>query len=80
MSDRPAPNAAAEPEVVRYRTDGPVAYVTLARPGFSNAQNARMTYAIGDAYRAAVEDDDVAVIVLAGEGRHFVTRSSACRS
>jgi enoyl-CoA hydratase len=68
---RPAPNAGDEPEVVRYSTDGPVAFVTLARPGFSNAQNARMTYAIDDAYRAAIEDDAIAVIVLRAEGRHF---------
>jgi enoyl-CoA hydratase len=71
VSERPAPNAADEPDVVRYEVVGPVAYVTLARPGFSNAQNARMTYAIDDAYRRAVEDDSVAVIVLRGDGKHF---------
>ena len=71
MSERPAPNAADEPDVVRYEVVGPVGYVTLARPGFSNAQNARMTYAIDDAYRRAVEDDSVAVIVLRGDGKHF---------
>jgi enoyl-CoA hydratase len=71
VNERPAPNAADEPEIVRYEVRDAVAYVTLARPGFSNAQNARMTYAIDDAFRAAVEDDDVAVIVLRGEGKHF---------
>ncbi|HEV8298507.1 MAG TPA: enoyl-CoA hydratase [Acidimicrobiales bacterium] len=71
MSERPAPNAAEEPEVVRYTTDGPVGIVSLARAGFSNAQNGRMTYAIDDAYRAAVEDDAIAVIVLRGDGKHF---------
>jgi enoyl-CoA hydratase len=71
LTERPAPNSAAEPEVVRYSVDGPVAYVTLARPGFSNSQNARMTYAIDDAYQRAVEDESVAVIVLRGEGKHF---------
>jgi enoyl-CoA hydratase len=71
VSERPAPNEDAEPEVVRYSVDGAIASVTLARPGFSNAQNARMTYALDDAYRAATEDDAVKVIVLRGEGRHF---------
>ena len=61
----------AEVEVVTYATDGPVAIVTLARPGFANAQNGRMTYAIDDAYRRAVEDESVAVIVLRGAGKHF---------
>jgi enoyl-CoA hydratase len=70
-TERPAPNRDAEPEVVTYVTEGPVAIVTLARPGFANAQNARMTYAIDDAYRRAVEDESVAVIVLRGAGKHF---------
>ena len=71
MTERPAPNSADESEVVRYSVDGAVAYVTLARPAFSNSQNARMTYAIDDAYERAVEDESVAVIVLRGEGKHF---------
>jgi enoyl-CoA hydratase len=71
VSARPAPNEADEPEVVTYEVDGPVAFVTLARPGFANAQNARMTYALDDAYRRAVEDDAVAVIVLRSAGKHF---------
>jgi enoyl-CoA hydratase len=71
MTERPAPNAADEPDVVHYEVRGPVAFVSLARSGFSNAQNARMTYAIDDAYRRAVEDESVAVIVLRGEGKHF---------
>ena len=71
MTERPAPNAADEPDVVHYEVRGPVAFVSLARSGFSNAQNARMTYAIDDAYQQAVEDDAVAVIVLRGAGKHF---------
>ena len=47
---RPTPNLEAEAEVVTYTTEGPIAFVTLARPGFANAQNGRMTYAIDDAY------------------------------
>lgn len=71
MNSRPVPNADAEAEVVTYSVSGSIATVTLARPGFANAQNARMTYAIDDAYRRAVEDDAVKVVVLRGEGKHF---------
>lgn len=62
---------AADHEVVRYETDGPVAVVTLNRPEYRNAQNSAMTYALDDAFTRAVDDDEVKVIVLAGEGEHF---------
>lgn len=58
-------------EVVRYERRGPVAVVTMNRPDYRNAQNSAMTYALDEAFRRAVEDDDVKVIVLAGEGKHF---------
>jgi enoyl-CoA hydratase len=56
---------------VRYDKRGPVAVVTMDRPEFSNAQNSKMTYALDACYYAAVADDDVKVIVLAGAGKHF---------
>ena len=58
-------------EVVLYRTDGPVAVVTMNRPRYRNAQNSAMTYALDAAFYRAVEDDQVKVIVLAGAGDHF---------
>ena len=58
-------------EPVRYETDGAVAYIIMNRPGFNNAQNNQMTYALDDAFRRAVDDDDVRAIVLRGEGKHF---------
>jgi enoyl-CoA hydratase len=58
-------------EVVRYEVDGPVATVTMNRPEYRNAQNSAMTYALDAAFTRAVDDDDVKVIVLAGEGKHF---------
>jgi enoyl-CoA hydratase len=58
-------------DVVRYRTEGPVAVVTMHRPEYRNAQNSAMTYALDDAFSRAAADDDVKVIVLTGEGRHF---------
>jgi enoyl-CoA hydratase len=45
--------------------------VTLNRPRYRNAQNSVMTYALDAAFERAVGDDDVRVIVLAGNGEHF---------
>src|SRR5277367_4209793 len=56
---------------VRYETRGAVALITLNRPRYRNAQNSAMTYALDAAFTRAVNDDAVAVIVLAGEGEHF---------
>jgi enoyl-CoA hydratase len=58
-------------EPIRYEVIDHVAWVTMNRPGFNNAQNGQMTYALDDAFSRAVRDDDVRVIVLAGEGKHF---------
>ncbi|WP_433212369.1 enoyl-CoA hydratase [Microtetraspora malaysiensis] len=57
--------------VVRYERRGPVAVVTMNRPEYRNAQNSAMTYALDEAFYRAVADDEVKVIVLAGEGKHF---------
>ena len=58
-------------EPVRYQQHGPVAVVTMNRPRYRNAQNSAMTYALDAAFSRAVNDDEVKVIVLAGEGDHF---------
>ena len=58
-------------EVVTYERRGPVAMVTLNRPEYRNAQNSAMTYALDAAFTRAVDDDEVKVIVLSGNGRHF---------
>lgn len=56
---------------VRYTVEDAVAWITMDRPSFNNAQNGQMTYALDDAFRRAVSDDAVRAIVLAGEGKHF---------
>ncbi len=56
---------------VLYDAKDGVATVTMSRPEFNNAQNSQMTYALDDAFRRAVDDDTVKVIVLRGAGRHF---------
>jgi enoyl-CoA hydratase len=57
-------------EVLYSRRDA-VAVVTMNRPQYRNAQNSAMTYALDAAFARAVNDDEVAVIVLAGAGDHF---------
>jgi enoyl-CoA hydratase len=57
--------------VVRYERQGPVAIVTMNRPEYRNAQNSAMTYALDEAFTAAVDDAEVRVVILAGEGKHF---------
>ncbi|MDM4719409.1 enoyl-CoA hydratase [Micromonospora sp. WMMA1363] len=58
-------------EPVRFERRGPTAVVTMNRPRYRNAQNSAMTYALDSAFARAVDDDSVAVIVLAGAGEHF---------
>ncbi|WP_280428086.1 enoyl-CoA hydratase [Nocardia brasiliensis] len=68
MSEPAVPD---EGEVVTYEVRGRVAIVTLNRPDYRNAQNSVMTYALDAAFERAVEDPEVGVIVLAGNGKHF---------
>ncbi|WP_030707198.1 enoyl-CoA hydratase-related protein [Streptomyces sp. NRRL F-2580] len=60
-----------EAPVVLYERRGPVAYVTMNRPRYRNAQNSAMTYALDDAFYRAADDPEVRVVVLAGAGEHF---------
>ncbi|NMG69713.1 enoyl-CoA hydratase [Parazoarcus communis] len=72
-------NYVSRPDNAVYETDAPVKYavadgiatVTMSRTEFNNAQNSQMTYALDAAFRRAVDDDAVKVIVLRGDGRHF---------
>jgi enoyl-CoA hydratase len=72
-------NFVSREDTSSYETDEPVLYsvadgvatVTMNRPTFNNAQNSQMTYALDDAFRRAVNDDAVKVIVLRGAGKHF---------
>jgi len=67
-------------KAVVYETENPVLYsvdeagvawITMNRPQFHNAQNSQMTYALDAAFVRAINDNTVKVIVLAGEGKHF---------
>ena len=60
-----------EQDVVLYEAREGVAWITMNRPQYHNAQNGKMTYLLDDAFKKAVADDEVKVIVLRGEGKHF---------
>jgi enoyl-CoA hydratase len=61
----------AEEEVVLYERGGAIARITLNRPEYRNAQNSAMTYALDEAFYRAAADDEVKVVILAGNGKHF---------
>jgi enoyl-CoA hydratase len=75
MSDLVTPKSVE----IDYETDEPilyevvdgVAWITMNRPSFNNAQNGQMTYALDDAFVRATNDDSVKCIVLGGNGKHF---------
>ena len=60
-----------EQDIVLYEVREGVAWITMNRPQYHNAQNGKMTYLLDDAFKKAVADDEVKVIVLRGEGKHF---------
>lgn len=79
MSEQPNDLVPARTADILYETDTPVLYavenavawITMNRPAFNNAQNSQMTYALDDAFQRATNDDAVRAIVLAGSGKHF---------
>jgi len=68
---KPATHTYETETPILYEQDGPVAWITMNRPGFNNVQNSQMTYALDAAFERAVSDDSVRVIVLGGAGKHF---------
>jgi enoyl-CoA hydratase len=56
---------------IRYEVDGPIATITLARPDAANAQSSQMLDELDAAFSDADGRDDVAVVVLAADGKHF---------
>jgi enoyl-CoA hydratase len=56
---------------VLYEVRDRIAVITLNRPEYANAQNSAMTYALDAAFARAVNDERVAVLVLAGAGKNF---------
>lgn len=60
-----------EEHPILYEVEGNIAYLTLNRVKYHNSQNAQMLYALDDAFFKATGDDDVKVIVLRANGKHF---------
>ncbi len=56
---------------VDYAVTGHVATVTMTRPDVANALNAAMIDDLDEALGIAEADDDVRVVILHGDGRHF---------
>jgi enoyl-CoA hydratase len=72
MSDDNKPQIVYETDKpVLYRVENGTAWITLNRPEYHNSQNGQMLYALDAAFRRAVDDPQVSVIVLGGEGKHF---------
>src|SRR3990172_12223661 len=57
--------------LIRYATEGPLAWLSLNRPDKLNAINAAMIAELNDALDRAGADATVRVILLSGEGRAF---------
>jgi enoyl-CoA hydratase len=57
--------------MIDYGMDGSVAIISLNRPEKANAQNAQFLRELHAAMERAVGDDDVRVIVLRANGKHF---------
>ncbi len=56
---------------ILYEVADKVATITLNRPEAANAQNPALLDELDAAWTRAAEDDDVAVILLRAEGKHF---------
>ena len=57
---------------VLYEQPAPhIARITMNRPAARNAQDLQMTYDLNAAFDAAAGDDNIKVVILAGEGPHF---------
>jgi enoyl-CoA hydratase len=56
---------------IEYRVDGRVGVITLDRPEAANAQTMEMLDDLDEAWSRAAADDDVRVIVLRANGKHF---------
>lgn len=56
---------------IRYEVADRIATITLDRPEVANAQNHALLEELDAAWTRAAADDDVVVIVLRAEGKHF---------
>ncbi|MDH3679248.1 MAG: enoyl-CoA hydratase-related protein [Acidimicrobiia bacterium] len=64
-------NTPTPASTVSYEVDGRIANVTLDRARYRNAQSRRLLENLDAAFDRAVDDHEVRVIVLRGDGDHF---------
>jgi enoyl-CoA hydratase len=60
-----------ETTFIDYEVEGRIATITLNRPEAANAQTLPMLDDLDEAWRRAADDDDVRVIILQANGKHF---------
>ncbi|MCB1522241.1 MAG: enoyl-CoA hydratase/isomerase family protein, partial [Hyphomicrobiaceae bacterium] len=48
-----------------------IARITLNKPNMANAQDTALLYELNEAFDHAAHDDDIRVIILAANGKHF---------
>ena len=58
-------------ETIEYSVDEAVATITLNRPDVANAQDTQLIDELDAAFNLAEADDEVRVVVMAANGRHF---------
>lgn len=56
---------------ILYEVDGRVGIITLNRPEVANAQNSELLDALDAAWSRAAADEDVKVVLLKANGKHF---------
>lgn len=56
---------------IKYEVDEAIATITLDRPEAANAQTPELLDDLDEAWRQAADDDDVRVIILQSNGKHF---------
>src|SRR5271154_2914200 len=60
-----------ETTFIDYEVEGRIATITLNRAEAANAQTLPMLDDLDEAWRRAAEDDEVRVIIVQGNGKHF---------
>src|SRR5215471_8096873 len=68
---RPAPLRSYPMDQILYEVSDRVAVITLNRPEVANAQNMALLDDLDAAWTRAADDEEVRVIVLRGNGKHF---------
>ena len=58
-------------DTINYSVEGAVATITLDRPDVANAQDTQLIDELDAAFDLAEADDEVRVVVMAANGRHF---------